>query len=130
MLKISLVAILGIWVVLVACGCVGASKPASIEILTNNLGMFDESNGKSIEGVYVVLYDSNSDAVTASGKLLCTVSSASVKKSGDIKLGKIVNVTMVELDKSDFMHTQYDTFEIDSNKYVKSVTKDVYNACV
>ena len=127
MRKISLIALVGLFVIL-ACGCVSASEPTSMEIVTNNSSIFDESSGRSIEEVYVVLYDSNGNSVSANGAFECIV--GKVPKDGSSS-GVILNTTVMKLDKNDFVHTQYDTFELDSNKYVRSVTKDVYlvHAC-
>jgi len=164
MQKISSIALVGLCVIL-ACGCVDAGKPTSIEIVTNNSGVFDNSNGngKSIEEVYVVLYDSNGNSVRANGLVQCSASfvyvasgnydldyfnnltGKSMKKSGETKVLNDVNMTVVKLDDGTstvwtsryskapvcaITHTQYNTFETDSNQYVRLVTHDVYLALV
>jgi len=127
MLKISLVAFVGLCVVM-TCGCIGASEPTRIEISTNNLGAYAENGRDSIVGIYIALFDSNGKSVAESGDLSWTISRASVKKSGEVIIKNAINSSSIRIEKRDFLQTQSQDIETDSGGYVRIDTKDIYLA--
>lgn len=136
MLKISLIALVGLCVVL-SCGCISASKPTSIEISTDNLGTIDQSKEHNIEEVNIILYDLNGNSVKANGILHCVVRSGTSVTVRDgviqnIQHHKIINETSIHINENDFSRTDgaISAFKVvhrDNLAHIDQSTYEVHN---
>ena len=128
MLKISLVTLVALCAVLVACGCIGTSKPTGIGITTEDLVTLDYATASAsdniLRGIDVLIYDANGNSIIASGTLHYKISSANLR-DGEFVASTLLKETNVALKKEDFVPKQITTGETNNIGYTKTSTTDV-----